>query len=191
VNYLPWGAGPCPARPFLFSRFPGRALASIAAACVVLLVAGQARADFADGLAAYDGGDYYAAYLAWLPLARTGDGDARAAIADLYLSELLVQPAGANERRRIQNSAAWWYREAARCGHVVAQLNLGELYSTGTGVARDPVEAYMWLGLAARAGNRWAADYQQRIAPEMTPAQRREAVARLESWAVSPDCMSD
>ena len=116
---------------------------------------------------------------------------ARAAIADLYLSELLVQPAGANERRRIQRAAAWWYREAASCGHVVAQLNLGELHSTGIGVARDLVEAYMWLGLAARAGNRWAADLQQRIASELTPAQMDAAAARLESWTVSPGCSRD
>lgn len=152
------------------------------------MLAGHARADFAEGLAAYDGGDYYAAYLAWLPLARDGDGDAQAAIADLYHSELLNPPAGANERRRIQRTAAWWYRQGARCGHVVAQLNLGELYSTGLGVERDPVQAYVWLGLAARGGNRWASEFQQRVASEMTLPQRNEAVARLESWTVHPDC---
>jgi TPR repeat protein len=159
-----------------------------AAACVVLLLAGQARADFSEGLAAYDGGDYYAAYLAWLPLAKAGDGDAQAAIADLYLSELLDQPAGATERRRIQRTAAWWYQQGARCGHVVAQLNLGELYSGGVGVERDLVEAHVWLGLAAQGGNRWASEFRQRIASEMTPLQRDEAMARLDSWTAHPDC---
>jgi TPR repeat protein len=158
------------------------------AACVVLVIAGQAEADFSDGLAAYDGGDYYAAYLAWLPLAKAGDGDAQAAVADLYLSELLNQPVGANERRRVQRTAAWWYRRAARCGHVVAQLNLGELYSVGVGVARDLVQAYMWLGLAARGNNRWASEFQHRIASEMTPSQLATAVRQLESWVVASDC---
>ncbi len=188
MNKLPWGAGSCPARPFLFLRPLRRRATSLAAACVVLVLAGHARADFAEGLAAYDGGDYDAAYLAWLPLAKAGDGDARAAIADLYLSELLNQPAGANERRRVQRTAAWWYRQAARCGHVVAQLNLGELYSNGIGVERDKVQAYLWLGLAARGGNRWASDFQRRIASEMTPPQRNDAVAQLESWTAHPDC---
>ena len=162
-----------------------------AAACVVLALAGQARADFSGGLAAYDGGDYDAAYLAWLPLARAGDGDAQAAIADLYLSGLLDQPVGANERRRIERTAAWWYRQAARCGHIVAQLNLGELYNRGIGVERDLVEAFMWLGLAARGGNRWASEFQQRTASEMTPSQIAEATVRLAAWAAYPGCMPD
>ena len=155
---------------------------------MVLALAWQTRADFSEGLADHDGGDYYGVYLAWLPLAKAGDGEAQAAIADLYLSELLDQPDGANERGRIQRTAAWWYREAARCGHIVAQLNLGELYNSEIGVERDPVQAYVWLGLAAQGGNRWALEFRQRIAPGMTPRQCRAAMARLESWAVSPDC---
>ncbi len=188
MNYLPWGAGSCPARPSLLRAALSRRATNFAAACVVLVFAGQARADFAEGLAAYDGGDYYAAYLAWLPLAEAGDGDAQAAVADLYLSELPNPPAGANERRRFQHTAAWWYRQAARCGHVVAQLNLGELYSTGIGVERDQVQAYVWLGLAAQGGNRWAFDFQQRIASKMTPSRLGDAVARLESWTAHPEC---
>ena len=104
------------------------------------------------------------------------------------ITELLNQPVGANERRRVQRTAAWWYRRAARCGHVVAQLNLGELYSVGVGVARDLVQAYMWLGLAARGNNRWASEFQHRIASEMTPSQLATAVRQLESWVVASDC---
>ena len=86
MSELPWGAGHCPVRPFLFSRLVNRTAKSVALACVALLLTGPARADFAGGLAAYDSGDYYGAYLAWLPLARAGDGDAQAANADFYLS---------------------------------------------------------------------------------------------------------
>ena len=183
------GGGTLPGPPLLFARFRSRGATLIVVAYAVLALVGPARADFAEGLAAYDGGDYYTAYLAWLPLARAGDGDARAAIADLYLSELLTPPADANERRRIQRTAAWWYRQAARCGHVISQLNLGELYSTGVGVERDMVEAYVWLGLAARGGNGWAADRQERIASQMTPSQVDGGAARLESWTAHPDCV--
>ena len=162
--------------------------ALVPALAAFLLAVTPARAGFPDGLAAYDAGDYYAAYLAWLPLAKAGDGDAQSAIADLYLSELLVQPAGANERRRIRNTAAWWYRQAARCGHVVGQLNLGELYLHGIGVERDPVQAWLWLGLAAKAGNAWAAGLRDRISGTMKRPQRAAAEARLLAWSPAADC---
>lgn len=189
MNSLPWGAGHCPARPSFFSAAGPGARVFLGCLTLILLIAAPAKADFPDGLAAYDGGDYYAAYLEWLPLAKAGDGDAQAAIADLYLSELLNPPVGANERRRIQHTAAWWYTEAARCGHIVAQLNLGELYLLGIGVERDLVQADMWLALAAVEGNRWAADLRDEVLPEMTPAQRAQATAKIESWTAGPDCV--
>ncbi len=182
------GGGTLPGPPLLFARFRSRGATLIVVAYAVLALVGPARADFAEGLAAYDGGDYYAAYLAWLPLAKAGDGDARAAIADLYLSELLNLPAGANERRRVRRTAAWWYRQAAGCGHVVGQLNLGELYLHGIGVDRDPLQAHLWLGLAAKGGNAWAAGLRDRISETLTPAQRAEAEARLLAWSAAAEC---
>ncbi|MCK5275343.1 MAG: sel1 repeat family protein [Alphaproteobacteria bacterium] len=156
---------------------------------LLVLVAGwPARADFFDGLAAYDAGDYYATYLEWLPLAKAGDGDAQSAIADLYLSELLTVPAGPNERRRIQRTTVWWYRQAAQCGHTVAQLNLGDLYANGIGVAADPVQAWLWLGLAARAGNAWAAQRQVEVGRIMTPAELTEGQSLLGGWAAPDGC---
>ncbi|MBE9555026.1 MAG: sel1 repeat family protein [Proteobacteria bacterium] len=156
---------------------------------LLVLVAGSpARADFFEGLAAYDAGDYYAAYLNWLPLAKAGDGDAQSAIADLYLSELLTVPAGPNERRRIQRTTVWWYRQAAQCGHTVAQLNLGDLYANGVGVAADPVQAWLWLGLAARAGNAWAARRQAGVGQTMTQSQLAEGQSLLSRWASPDNC---
>lgn len=156
---------------------------------LLVLVAGPpARADFFEGLAAYDGGDYYAAYLKWLPLAKAGDGDAQSAIADLYLSELLTVPAGPNERRRIRRTAVWWYREAAQCGHTVAQLNLGDLYANGVGVAADPVQAWLWLGLAVRGGNAWAARRQTEVGRIMTPAQLAEGRLLVDGWTALDGC---
>ena len=153
-----------------------------------LLAATPARADFFDGLAAYDAGDYYAAYLEWLPLAKAGDGEARSAIADLYLSELLSLPAGANERRRFQRTAVWWYRQAALCGHTVAQLNLGDLYARGVGVEADPVQAWLWLGLAARAGNAWAALRQAEVGRLMSSTQLAEGQSLLGKWTAPNSC---
>lgn len=156
---------------------------------MLVVVAGPpARADFFDGLAAYDAGDYYAAYLAWLPLAEAGDGDAQSSIADLYLSELLTVPVGPSERRRIQHTAVWWYRQAAQCGHTVAQLNLGDLYANGVGVEADSVQAWLWLGLAARAGNAWAALRQAEIGQVMTRAELADGQSLMGEWAAPDSC---
>jgi len=55
-----------------------------------------------------------------------------------------------------QGEAAKWYRLAAAQAHDSAQLELGRLYRDGLGVNRDFVRAYMWLLLAAEAGNQTA-----------------------------------
>ncbi len=55
-----------------------------------------------------------------------------------------------------QGEAAKWYRLAAAQAHDSAQLELGRLYRDGQGVKRDFVRAYMWLLLAAEAGNQTA-----------------------------------
>lgn len=155
---------------------------------LMILGTPAAGADFMEGLAAYDAGDYYAAYLAWLPLARSGEGDAQAAIADLYHSRLLGEPSGANAARRNDNTAAWWYRQAARCGHAVAQLNLGDFHVRGIGVERDPVRAYLWLGLAARQGRDWAAGRQREIVAGMTAVQIEEGQRLIADWRPDPAC---
>ena len=181
------GRDPARSAPCFFSGTAVRSF-SLTTLILVLGAGSPARADFFDGLAAYDAGDYYAAYLEWLPLAKAGDGDAQSAIADLYLSELLTVPVGPTERRRIQHTAVWWYRQAAQCGHTVAQLNLGDLYASGIGVAADPVQSWLWLGLAARAGNDWAVLRQAEVGRTMTPAQLADGQSLLGKWAAPDSC---
>ena len=41
-----------------------------------------------------------------------------------------------------------WFRKAAVQGDPSAQLYLATMYSNGTGVARDLLEAYKWASLA-------------------------------------------
>ncbi|UCH75598.1 MAG: sel1 repeat family protein [Rhodospirillales bacterium] len=152
------------------------------------MTAVPARADFADGLAAYDAGDYEAAYQAWLPLARSGQGDAQAAVADLYLSGLVARSVGPNAQHRNEAAAVWWYQQAARCGHAVAQLNLGELRERGVGARRDRVAGYVWLALAARTGNGWADANRRRLASVLTAPQLAAASRRVEAWSPATDC---
>ncbi|MHA1154082.1 MAG: tetratricopeptide repeat protein [Alphaproteobacteria bacterium] len=131
-------------------------------------------ADFAQGLAAYDGGDYRTAFEQWRALAEAGDAEAQTALAGLYVAG---QGAPADAAAAVR-----WYRRAAEQGHAVAQQNLGDLYGQGRGVARDLVSAYVWLSLAAEQGQRWSARRRDQLSPQLSPEQRAEAEARLEVW---------
>ena len=143
------------------------------AAIILLMSVGPLRADFAEGLAAFDAGDYAAAAEAWQPLAEAGDLEARVALAELYRTGQGVP---------IDLDAALaLYRGAAEQGDAVAQLNLGDIYSRGDGVPRDLVQAYLWLSLAAAQGRRWPAQRRSEIAEQMTAAEIAEAERLVEA----------
>lgn len=104
---------------------------------------------FADGVRAYEIGDYADAFRDWLPLAKAGDVAAMRNIGTLYRLGQGVA------RDPVQ--AASWYRKAADLGFARAQSNLGELYLTGEGVKRDAAEAARWFHSAASQGDGLAA----------------------------------
>jgi TPR repeat protein len=149
----------------------------------VLLAAASAQAGeddeqrFAEGLEAYDAGDFETAIEAWRPLVEAGDLEAQVSLAEFYLNGLGVAADPA--------VAAAWYRRAAEAGDPVAQLNLGDLYARGLGVASDPVEAFVWFDLAAQQGKRWAASRRDELVAQLDPAQRAEARARIEGYRAS------
>ena len=147
-------------------------LLAVAAWLAVLGV--PARADFADGLAAFDAGDYRTALAEWRALADQGDTEAQIAIAGMYLAGHGVPPDA--------SQAAHWYARAAERGDAVAQLNLGDFYARGLGVPRDLVNAYFWLSLAVEQGKRWPDLRRREIAARMAPGERAEAEARLTEW---------
>ena len=49
-----------------------------------------------------------------------------------------------------------WYRKAARQGHELSQLALGDQYRMGLAVPRDLAQAAMWYRAAAEHGNHFA-----------------------------------
>lgn len=138
------------------------------------VLAVSAQADFADGLAAYDAGDYRRAFTEWQPLAESGDSTAQVAVAGLYLS-------GQGVRADVAEALRWYHR-AAEGGNAVAQLNLGDVYARGLGVAVDPVAAYVWFSLAAAQGRQWPEMRRAELAQSLSKAQRAEAEARLVGW---------
>jgi TPR repeat protein len=153
----------------------------LAGAVMLAAASGRAAEDderrFAEGLEAYDAGDFETAIEAWRPLAEAGSLEAQVSLAEFYLNGLGVAADPA--------AAAAWYRRAAEAGDPVAQLNLGDLYARGLGVARDPVEAFVWFDLAARQGKSWAAARRDEISPHLDLAQRAEAQARIERYRPS------
>ena len=136
-----------------------------------LAAAPAAKADFAAGARAYDGGDYATAFAEWMALAESGHVEAQVAIAGLYRH-------GAG-RPADPARAAHWYEKAASGGDAIAQANLAEMYLKGVGLARDAVMAFVWFSRATANGNDWAAGQRARLAARLTDADRRRADAIL------------
>jgi hypothetical protein len=139
----------------------------------------SARADFNAGVAAYNRGDYAAAFAEFMALAERGQAKAQFNLGFMY-EKGLGAPADDGEAMK-------WYRKAAEQGHAGAQNNLGVMYETGKGVPQDYVEAYFWYSLAAAQDNDLAVPNLDNLTRLMTVAQReaaqREAAQRREPLA--------
>ena len=181
----------------------------VAAALFVALMA-TARADFQEGYAAYERGDYAAALQEWLPLARGGD-----ASAQLYLG--LMYDVGRGIPRDYGEAASWyrmaaeqgdakaqfnlgfkydsgqgvpqdyaeavnWYRKAAEQGYGNAMNNLGFMYDEGRGVPQDYVQAHLWYNLSAARGDELARKNREIVAGKMIPEQIAEAQSLARKW---------
>jgi len=115
----------------------------VVAFLLLLASAPPVRGDFDAGRAAFDQGDYAAAFKAWEPLAKAGDARAQLGLGTLYESGRGVSAADIA-------LAVKWYNAAAERGLAGARNNLGVLFATGRGVPIDPVTACeLWRDAAA------------------------------------------
>lgn len=114
-------------------------------ALLAMAVSIPCRADFADGLQAYDRGDFAAALKEWLPTAERGDAHAEYNVGLLYAT-------GGHGVEQNYTEAAGWYRKAAEQGILAAAYNLAILYSNGQGVERDYAQAAKWFTKPAEMG---------------------------------------
>jgi len=94
--------------------------------------------------------------------AEAGDAEAQYRLAAAYLR----QPGEGSAA-----TAAGWLRRAAEAGHGPAQFRLAQAYGTGSGVARNPVEAWAWHDLAAAQGVAGAAAARDALAAALSPEQ--------------------
>jgi TPR repeat protein len=102
---------------------------------------------------------------------------------ELHLAQLYRDGGKGFPRDMIQ--AAALYRKAAEQGYASAQGTLGVLYSIGQGVARDYIEAYFWLDLAAAVNGPKQEQYaanRQMVGAHITADEQAEAVERVAKW---------
>ena len=126
------------------------------------------------GVEAYDRGDYATAMKKIRPLAEQGNADAQVKVGAMYEYGKGVTQDYAE--------AVKWLRLAADQGLALGQLNLGNKYFKGEGVPQDYVQAHMWLNLAAAQGKDEAAEYRERVAEKMTPADISKAQRLAREW---------
>jgi TPR repeat protein len=174
------------------------AAAQVAILGCTLLFAPAAKADFVQGVRAYEAGDHKAAYEAWLPLANRGDVAAMRNIGHLYrwgqgvekdIAQAIHWYRLASEKgfsRAQANLAAIylqgdegtpvnydeahkWFAAAAVQNLAVAQYNLGLMYELGLGVEKNEARALGWYNLAAKSGQPEAIDRLSQLVKATEP----------------------
>jgi localization factor PodJL len=82
--------------------------------------------------------------------------------------------------------AAKLFGESASHGLTDSQFNLAMLYESGLGVPRDLKEAYKWLLLASRSGDKEAATHRDALKLQLSEADRAVAEASAKSFRAKP-----
>ena len=177
---------------------------------ILIGLAAPAWAGFAEGVAAYDRGDYATALRELRPLAEQGSVFAQNYLGIMYnygwgvaqdFAEALKWYRKAAEQGNAGAQtglggmyilgqgvpqdfaeALKWFRKAAVQGNDFALWTLGGLYENGLGVPLDYVEAHKWYNLAAAQGYKTAAKSRDNLAAKMTPAQIAEAQRLAREW---------
>jgi hypothetical protein len=121
------------------------AILCVALAALLFRPRAAAADPVADGLAAYQRGDYALAYKLCHPWAERGNRDAKFLIGLMYATGHGV--------RQSYAVAAQWYQDAADDGQDAAENNLGQMYAAGRGVRGSLIQAARLYALAADQGN--------------------------------------
>lgn len=79
-------------------------------------------------------------------------------------------------------TAARWFGEAADFGLGDSQYNLAILRERGLGVQQDYASAYKWLSIAAKGGDKGAAQKRDQLAAKLDAATLAQAKVAAETW---------
>jgi len=83
-------------------------------------------------------------------------------------------------------TAVHWFTAAAERGLADSQYNLGVLYESGLGLPRDLKQAYHWLSLAARSGDKEAARRREQVRMKLEETDVADAEQVIEGWRATP-----
>jgi TPR repeat protein len=155
----------------------GRLWAALLAVTVAALVASPpVRAGLAEAQAAYNAGDFAAAFKDLKPAAEGGDAEAQALVAGMYArGQGIAADLG---------EAARWYEKAADQGHLYATTMLGWFYMRGMGVEQDAVKGYRLLSRAAARGQPRAVEMKLAVAEKALVGLDDLAATEAESQAI-------
>lgn len=120
------------------------AFIALVTACAQPYDSARFKRDFANGVAAYDAGDYAQAAAYWQPLAARFDLAAMRNMGHLYRQGLGVD--------KDLKKALAYFEAAARRGLAAAQYDAAMLYLSNDTIAYDAQKALGWLAQAAKSG---------------------------------------
>jgi localization factor PodJL len=98
------------------------------------------------------------------------------------MHNLAVLLAGKGSEPADYAGAARWFREAAERGLPDSQYNLAALCEDGHGVTRSLTEAYKWYALAARSGDRGAAQRLAQVKGRLNAGELATAEEMVSAW---------
>jgi len=180
---------------------------SLCAFTTLLCAAFSAAADLESAKRAYQQKDYATAFKELMPLAEQGNPDAQLILGKMYMKGqgVLKDPdqaikwftaSGAQGNADAQfflgsmyllphkdmAEGLKWLRLSAEQGNQDAQLFLGKAYLDGEGLPRDPVQADMWLRLAAVNNLEFYQNELHVAERGMTQGQIAKGKALAEAW---------
>ena len=193
----------------MYSRLARFSIVVFAWSCLLLLcVSSSAGADLKSAKRAYEQKDFAAALKELTPLAEQGNADAQLLLGEMYMkgqgvvkdSEQAIKwfrRSGEQDNADAQfflgamyllpgkdiTQGVKWLRLSAEQDQQDAQLLLGKAYLQGaTEVPRDPVQAEMWLRLAAKDNLEFYETELMSAEKQMTPDQVAQGKALADAW---------
>jgi len=178
------------------------------AALMILVVAGLSAADLESARRAYQQKDYATAFKEFTPLAEQGQAEAQLYLGKMYMMGQGVLKDLDRATKWFKASAVQgnsdakfflgsyyllpqrdvpegvkWTRLSAEQGNKDAQYLLGKAYMQGLkDFARDPVQAEMWLRLAAKDNLEFYQNELLAAETQMSPEQIAKGKALAEVW---------
>lgn len=99
--------------------------------------------------------------------AQSGDKDAQYLLGIYYSDGKLIPPDF--------SEAIYWLKAASSQASVDAQVRLADMYSMGTGVAVDNLQAYVIYKIASINGSDFAMDQADVVSERLTPQELQQA----------------